>query len=397
MIKVITKILASNIYPLISFQLSSFVLPWLITIWYTYNLGLPAAGDFSFALALISPLCILFAAPSRNLLLTEIHAVDRALQCRIFLLLIGLIISIIIGLYFGSISLITTLYLLKITELLFDLPISIAIKKENIKKLWIINILKWLIITTLCLLSLLINSIEIILLIGASFFLGAIVFSNKANSETSISWPLKTLILKSLPLGISALIFSIHFNIPKYILGLNDENDVLAIYSISSFLVMGAIVLVNIFVQSKLPLLKNLYINDKNGFNLECSKIAIIVCAIFFCMQPTHLPIFVNSFWGIHNNVQSINESFVAIYHQIILFAWGPIIFSLANYVLIITGHHNHLLKITTINAILTLFLCFIGYHLNGVPAIIWAYNIGCMFQCIATFKIFRSKNKLYV
>jgi uncharacterized membrane protein len=56
---------------LLSFQVSTFLIPWLLIIWLTYNENTEIVGQFGYILAIVSPLCMLLASPSRNQLLSS--------------------------------------------------------------------------------------------------------------------------------------------------------------------------------------------------------------------------------------------------------------------------------------------------------------------------------------
>ena len=278
------------------------------------------------------------------------------------------------------------------TELLFDIPISIAVYIDDVKNLWKVNLYKWGVIGLFVLLGFFVEHIEwLFFLCAISFFFVVLLNVNRENQKGNLN-QLIPLIKSSLPLGLSALIFSVHFNIPRYVIGGAEQKELLAIYSISSFLIMGAVVLVNIFVQAKLPHLKIIMETQKSKFKRELLSLTLIALSIFVFIQLAHLSIFSQLFWQLHNNVQLASSVYSQLYTQIIWLAWGPIIFSLANYFLILSGQHKSLLLITAINIVFTYSLCFFAQGYGGTSLLLWAYNAGCVFQCIAVFMIFKTQ-----
>jgi len=384
--------LSHKIFPLISFQISSFALPWLLTIWLTYHYSLNEAGEFTYALALLTPFCLLLASPSRNFILTEHDTSHFAFKCRLLLMSFGLIITVIISTYFNNAVFFSGLFLLKMTELLFDIPISRAVYVNNVKSLWIINLYKWGLIGCSFVIGFFVNNIQMLFFICAFGFFIIVVKSLNLSEQKGALRELIKVIKSSLPLGLSSLIFAIHFNIPRYIIGGAEQKELLAIYSISSFIIMAAVVLVNIFVQAKLPHLKK--IMNTRHFYREIVKILVIAVLIFIVIQLAHLSLFSTIFWQLHNNVQQGNAMYSQLYEQIVWLAWGPIIFSIANYFLMLSGQHKSLLLITSVNIVLTYFLCFYAQQINGIFWLLWAYNLGCLFQCAAIFVTFRKGQK---
>lgn len=380
----------TSVPPLIAFQMTSFVIPWLITIWYTSQSALTEAGQFSFALAVISPLCVLLAAPSRNFLLTHTNIVGEAYLSRLLLMVIGVILAAIIGGYFSALVLFSALFLFKSTELLFDLSISQAITSNNIRQLWRINLLKWLIIIVLSLFSVFSDNIEMILVLGTiGFFVTSSIGLTKLFCHRTLSNSL-SLIWKSTPLGISTLIFAVHFNIPRYILAGYDQHKLLAIYSISSFLTMASVVLINIFIQTKLPILKTHYLNNDPCFKPFISRLSLLMLLIFCGLQLVHLPPLTTLFWQLHNNVQREHAEFFTAFQQTVLLAWGAMAFSVSNYFLMITGQLKTLLAITIVNSIVTFFICLLCFHYLSFFAMLLAYNFGCVMQCLMIYLLFK-------
>ena len=382
-----------QVIPLISFQLSSFILPWLTTIWLTYKYGLNETGSFTFALAVISPISLMLASPSRNYILTTKNIVNISLYCRIILMVAGFIITGVIGVYFEAVYLFTILFLFKSSELLLDVPICIAIHKSNIKTLWLLNLTKWTIIIVIGIVAFSIGSIELLYFLFFLAFLITSIFSTKKENRKGNIKQIINLFTLSVPLGLSALIFSLHFNIPRYVIGLENQNELLAIYSISSFLVMGAIVLNNILVQVKLPILSLAFKTNFKTFQKESIKLILVTLLIFFVLQLSHISFFAQLFWNIHNDAQQNNIAYSELYTQIIYLAWGPLCFSLVNYFLIISNQHKTLLYITFANLFITYLICTISYKFFGISILIWAYNLGCILQSILIF-IFFKRNK---
>jgi len=373
-----------------SFQLSSFALPWLATIWFTYKQGLSEAGDFSFALAIISPLTMLLASPSRNFILTEYACLPFALRSRLLLMLIGVAIVVLFSSYFGVMLLFSSLFLFKITELMFDIPISIALHKNQLKHLWLLSLSKWLTILLLILLAVFIDNINLLFAICAVCFLFLIWLKTPVKNRGGNFTELIQVIKNSMPLGITALIFSLQFNIPRYVIGGAAEKELLAIYSISSFLIMGSVVLINVFIQARLPVIKQIFEQQRHKFKREIFKLIAIAVVIYLFIQLAHISFLSEIFWAAHNNVQQVNLAYDALYQQILWLAWGPIAFSLVNYFLMLSGQHKTLLLLTIGNVIFTYVSCVLAQQYAGVSLLLWAYNLGCIIQCVGTIILFK-------
>jgi len=381
---------SNKVFPLMSFQLSSFALPWLATIWFTYKQGLSEAGEFSFALAIISPLTMLLASPSRNFILTEYTSLPFALRSRLLLMIFGIVIVLSFSSYFGAVLLFSSLFLFKITELLFDIPISIAVHKNQLKNLWLLSFSKWLIIAFLIVLAVFIADIALLFVICALCFVILVWLKTPENNRRGSFTQLFGVIKTSMPLGITALIFSLQFNIPRYVIGSAAEKELLAIYSISSFLIMGAVVLINVFIQAKLPIIKKIIQQQREKFKGEIFKLVAIAVIIYLSIQVAHFPVIAEIFWAAHNNVQQADLAYSELYQQILWLAWGPIAFSLVNYFLMLSGQHKILLLLTSANLIFTYIACTLALQYAGVSLLLWAYNLGCALQCVGTLVLFK-------
>ncbi|WP_206486236.1 hypothetical protein [Thalassotalea sp. G2M2-11] len=383
------KLTNTSIMPLISFQMTSFILPWLITIWYTHQQDLQAVGNFTFALAIIAPISLLLASPSRNFLLTQTAAFNDAFASRLLLLILGLIVVAIIGSYYHHLLLFCALFLFKSAELLYDLPISSAMAHHQIKKLWQLNFSKWAVIIVLAATGYFSETLEWLFVLGFVIFV-MITWLTREKSSKKLQLPrCFAMLIKAMPLSISTLIFAIHFNIPRYVIASFEQPELLAIFSISSFLVMAAVVLANIFVQAKLPLLKTLYVQHAKQFHWHLLTILAVIMVIFIIIQIAQWPFFSDVFWQLHNNVQRQQAQFSLVFQQTLLMAWGPLLFSASNYILMLTGQHITLVILTSINLLITALLCFFAFQFFGFFALLMAFNLGCLLHLISVWLAF--------
>lgn len=390
-----TRLIFNTTSILLSFQVSTFLIPWLLIIWLTYNENTEIVGQFGYILAIVSPLCMLLASPSRNQLLSsELYTLKQSEDMRKILAVFGFFVVVLIGVTLGAVVLVSAIYLAKITELLFDLKIASTIKQDNQKALLNVCLLKWMCIILALLSSLIVNDITILLLLISLLF--TLVTIGKSTFQSIQFNGLKNMLLNVLPLSTSALVFSLYFNIPRYVLGQAEYKSILAVFTISSFLLMGALVLINTIMQSKLHLLSKYLAANRMDEFIKSSVIAfLVVCAVFLLLQICRLDVFSIPFWSVHNNINANNTEFNDIYQLVLLMSWGPLLFSFANYFLILQKKYKSLLLLTSLNTFFSLILCIYAFDYAGFNGLLWIVNISGLLQFIAVMLLFLQNREM--
>lgn len=368
---------------LFAIQISTFIVPWLLVLWLSHMQSAESVGQFSYMLAILSPLCLLLASPSRNFLLSS----DQYYQHDIFafrqlLALAGLLIALVAGLYIHAVVWMLCIYLFKIAEGFFDLPIARALKDTNKSALVTITLRKWLSILALLPLALLVDNIVLLLMgLAILFFLSSTGF--RGFQPPKITWTAMLMLFKaSLPLSLSALVFSLYFNIPRYVLGQADEQAMLGVFTVASFLTMGVLVAFNTLMQSQLPKLKQQFQLLSFGafLRFSCRSLGVVL-VLFALLQMAHLKVFSEPFWQAHNNINTHNPAFDNIYHQVLWLSWGPLLFSFANYLFMVSGRHRWLLLVTVLNAVSAYCLGMWSFSNYSFTGLIWVMSLSGLLQ----------------
>jgi O-antigen/teichoic acid export membrane protein len=379
-----------NTLLLLSFQVSTFLVPWLLVIWLTYNSNADSVGQFSYILALISPLCMLLASPSRNFILSsQTFDIQRALDVRKLLGGLGLILATIIGLVLQQMTWVLAIYFVKITEMLYDLGIAKHLKLESPLSLIKLNALKWLSIVTVVICSFVVNDITVLmLLLGVFFVLTSLGLSSfqKINFDGLLS-----ALREVLPLSFSALVFSLYFNIPRYVLGNAGETELLAVFTISSFLLMGALVFINTLMQANLHKMAVVIKMDKSQQLFKIGYRSFFwLLATYVALQICQMEWFSELFWQAHNQLNANNPILDGVYQQVLMLSLGPMLFSFANYFLMATSKHKQLLSITIINAVVTFVIANTLFIKLGILGLLWVVNISGLGQFLAVLFVLR-------
>lgn len=367
---------------LLSIQVSSFVIPWMIVLWLSHMQSAEQVGRFSFILAILAPLTLLLASPSRNFLLTQSNRLfENAATLRVYLSIAGLVLAFGIGFWLQQWQFVIVIYLFKVTEQLFDLPIANAIENKRVDRLFSLSWLKWACILACVGLAFMSQNINLTLvLLSVLFVISSLSKHVSLNFKTPIR-RLISLLQKSLPLSLSALAFSVYFNVPRYILGQQLENVMLSVFTIASFLVMAALVILNSFMQSRLPQLKQALFTSKTQFKAQLTYCIGLLLIIFLLLQLTHIEFFSNYFWLAHNNIQLSLSHDNYVYRLVILFSWAPLLFSVSNYLYIVSGKHKLLLSVTCINIFLSYVFglwLFEQWSFNGL---MWMISVSSLVQ----------------
>ncbi|KXI27550.1 hypothetical protein [Paraglaciecola hydrolytica] len=292
----------------------------------------------------------------------------------------GVFIAFAIGLVLDALVLISAIYLAKITELFFDLKIATLLKQNNKTALFKLSILKWLCIFLVLLCSLFISNITLLLLLLAALFI--LVTLGFTLFQTIQFNGLQGMLLNVLPLSSSALVFSLYFNIPRYVLGQADQKAILGVFTISSFILMGALVFVNTLMQSRLHALsRDLVSRHMDKFIKSAVSAFLFVAAVYALLQFFRLDFFSIPFWQVHNNLNTENPQFNRIYQLVLLMSWGPLLFSFANYFLIVQQKYKSLLVLSSFNALISLVLCSYAFDYAGFEGLMWVVNLSGLVQ----------------
>jgi len=368
----------------LSFQVSTFLVPWLLVIWLTYNANADSVGQFSYILALISPLCMLLASPSRNFILSsQTLDLQRALDVRKVLGGLGLILAAVIGFVLQQMTWVLAIYFVKITEMLYDLGIAQHLKLASHLALIKLNALKWLSIFTVVICSFVVKDITVLmLLLGGCFVLTSLglSFFQKINMHGLLA-----ALRDVLPLSLSALVFSLYFNIPRYVLGNAGETELLAVFTISSFLLMGALVFINTLMQANLHKMAVVIKNDNSPQLFKIGYRSFFwLLVTYVALQICQMEWFSVVFWQAHNQLNANNPLLNGVYQQVLMLSLGPMLFSFANYFLMATSKHKLLLSITMINAMITLVIANAIFINSGMLGLLWVINISGLGQFLA-------------
>jgi len=393
LMRLMSKLFLNTATILLSFQISSFLLPWLIVLWLSYNAQMEDVGQFGFILAILSPICLLLASPSRNYLLSSegINFKD-VVNFRKILALFGLVVAVFIGYLIESLMFVTVIYMAKISELFFDLDIVTNIKNRNNKSLLKTSLLKWTCILVVFVFSFFITELWLLLLVTALLFLLASI--GKQVFEKIYVKEFTTLLKASLPLSISALVFSVYFNIPRYVLGEANADTLLAVFTISSFLIMGGLVVVNTIMQSRLHFMTCQF-QKKNFPHLFQNVVftIIVVLLVYLAIQVLRVDYLSSLFWQAHNNLNEGLPIYDIAYQGVLSMSWGPLLFSYGNYYLIMIGKHKTLLYLALINSIITYPSSMYAYDVGGFDALLWSFNISGLLQfLLIAFLVYKQK-----
>lgn len=368
-------------FMLLLIQVSTFMVPWLIVLWLSHSAGASAVGQFSYILAVLSPICILLASPSRNFILSNsTHQIDHMASLRIILIVVGTVFAFIYGSYEEQLGFVLAVYLFKVTELLFDLPIASAIKSSNSKLLFTVTLSKWasILIAAICafvtqnIIAAMLALTFCFIVLGAGTKLRQMIWVRPKH--------LWHLLKSTLPLSMSALTFSVYFNIPRYIMG--EEEVLLSVFTVSSFLVAGSLVIVNTMVQARLHKLRESFENqDRAEFYRHFRWCLGGAVGIFALLQFGHFDWFQEIFWALHNDIHLTAGDLSYIYTWVLLLSVGPILFSVANYLYMASGKHKLLLFFTIINTAILYILGTVGYMQFGFVTLMWLLLFSAVLQ----------------
>jgi len=356
---------------LLLFQVTAFLVPWLIVLWLSFENNISGVARYSYLLALFSPLALLIASPSRNFLIsTNMFSEAQAVGLRYLLLAVGLILAVIGGGALGMLWLAIAVYLSKVAEFFFDIAIARYIRESKPDKLLMHGGAKLAAIAVGALIAVVTGDLLITLFALAVLF---VLFALRRNSfYASLPAAPYTAVKHILPLSLSALIFSVYFNIPRYLLGGDHHEGLLAIFTISSFLLTVLLVVNNAFCQADLHRWSAM-LEEGEISPLKRSLWQAVLRGglLYAALQLFQLPWLSELFWQAHNNLQAQNTFYPTVFHAVLALGFGPLLFSIANYLLITLKQHKVLLSFTLANALCTGGLCLLAYYQSGFIAVL--------------------------
>ncbi|MFC3092599.1 hypothetical protein DRW07_00065 [Alteromonas sediminis] len=355
---------------LLVFQATAFLVPWFAVLWLSHTASINSVADFSLLLAIVAPLCLLLATPSRNFLLSGDEDVSHhTVVIRFAFSLLGISVIAAIGHWQGALLLAVALFVCKNGEFYYDIAIADLIKKNAKRALFLRAIRK----AGFTLLGVVITFWSASLIIGLSVL--GVLFVLDALFETQQKRTMgKSLSVaaQALPLSLNALVFSVYFYIPRYVLGGDSHVQELAVFTVSSFLIMVALIVSNAYCQSQLAHWRKQVASERNAiFMQSLYKTMGLLALLYIALQVFHLPLLASPFWQAHNNINLLQVDLMAVYHQTLWFAVGPILFSFANYLLIVTHNHRFLLVLTLLNTGLCSVLGWLGFYAFGFSGLI--------------------------
>lgn len=367
--------------PLLFFQLTTFIAPWLIVMWLTKSGDVTVVAKYSYLLALISPLCLLLASPSRNYMLSDTSmSVEARLGMRYWLIMLGFSFAGVLAWATGDVLLAFALYAMKVVEFLYDFRLVDGINSQSRRALIKTVVGKISIVVLAVAIALITDSIVLTLLtLALGFFVNAtwgrarqFVFpANKVG-----------LLITIIPLSLTSLVYSLYFNVPRYILGNQQADGLLAIFTVTSFLLMICLMMNNAFCQAKLSQWTQAF-NNSEFAALKHSVLGTFVKVIllYAALQLFHLPLLAEWFWHLHNNLQQQHPEYWRFYHAVLFLAWGPLLFSFANYLLIVIQRHRFLLLLSAMNTGVTFAAGAYCFSFWGALGILWCVSLSGIVQ----------------
>lgn len=352
---------------MLCFQFTSFFLPWAVVLWLTHFHTIEDVANYSLLLALLAPFCLIIASPSRNYLLSsDVFTLSQAVSFRLIMMALGVIYALVVGGWQELVMLAVAIYLAKVCEFLFDIPLSQSLKRKQTRDIAFVTLQKML-ITAIGLATMWCSES---LLVGLSVIAVLFLLLTLRYARPHWCWPAGFIAQAQqvLPLSLSALVFSCYFNIPRYVLGGEHSEGSLAIYTIGGFVLTLLLMVNNALCQMDLPKWKHA-LNSSNGkvrLVALINKAFVRAGVLLLVVQLLHLPWVYDEFWALHNNINHAQAAYDNLFRRVLWLAWGPLLFSTANYLLIVTQQHRLLLKYTTINTLLSALSAWWALHWFG-------------------------------
>ncbi|WP_213150054.1 hypothetical protein [Stutzerimonas balearica] len=231
-------------------QVIAFLSPWSI-VFIAGNVGGEGAiGLVSYWMAIATPVAMLSALPNRNFLLAS----NKDFSDK-FLYFSRLSIAAACSVLFAAVSwggeagLIPVLvFLVKAFELLVDIPLAKLIRQKRIRSIGLLWCCRVVATVGPLVLAMRLESLFFLIVpMCIGFLLSAIFFYEGTGAPIA-----RPDLLKSLALSVSGFFVALESNMPRYILGGNDEMLYLAFYTAGAFLITALSVAINVVLQARL-------------------------------------------------------------------------------------------------------------------------------------------------
>ncbi|WP_165788464.1 hypothetical protein [Stutzerimonas stutzeri] len=269
-------------------QVVAFLSPWSI-VFIAGNVGGEGSiGLVSYWMAIATPVATLSALPNRNFLLSSNKEFSDS--C---LYLARLSITAVCGVFFLVVNwgddfwfIPVLVFAVKAFELLVDIPLAKFIRQRRIRSIALLWCCRVVVTVGSLLVAMRFESLVVLIVpMCVGFLFSVMLFYDNAGA-----WIGRGELLSSLALSVSGFFVALESNMPRYILGGNEEMSYLAAYTASAFLVTGLSVAVNVILQARLTSLSAFFqsgrTRDARGMMLRTqflfSVIWIIVCLVLF-------------------------------------------------------------------------------------------------------------------
>lgn len=215
-------------------QVNLAVFNWLILTILAKSFGKSLVGEYSIILAWLTPIFLLYSLQIKSRYLTSTsEKLEEFISIRLVLIIPLILFSSLLLLLGYQSQIIIGVFILKLAELLFEIPFMKDQKKGDLLKASIIQLIKNIIVYSIILvLTKSLNDFNIaILLGGAVSLLSSICYF--IFSKIKVSYSLNKAIVKSLlPLGIASFITSFTISIPRLYLKELIGIEAVALYTV---------------------------------------------------------------------------------------------------------------------------------------------------------------------
>jgi O-antigen/teichoic acid export membrane protein/glycosyltransferase involved in cell wall biosynthesis len=244
------------------------------------RLGTPSlVGQYSLSLAITTPIFSSLSLGLRTVYITDRkdnHGFNNYFNIRLASCFLGLFISVIISLFFGSNAglIIISAAICKFFEYISDMLYGLFQKLEKMSLIGISKTIKSLLslfsmgIVFYLTRNLFLSTTSAALVWGISLFLYDIPFSLKyIKFNFSINKKISLYIIKvSLPLGIVLILDTLNSYLPTYFIGGILGSDLLGYYSSIAYLVLSGDIIINSIGETALPKLSLYYKESKDKY-----------------------------------------------------------------------------------------------------------------------------------
>lgn len=268
-------------------------------------------GNYSYLLALITPLHLLFSLQLRNYFNSTYSTVSisELFKLRAIFSLFFILSSIALLPVIGKKELVDIFYILiftKFFEGFSEFTYAQKQKEENILYIGVSQSLRSLFIIVLCIIVSLSNLSFVYLMLALLIptFMGALIDIHSIRKNIFYKKGINTLILKKvIPLSFAALITSFNINIPRYMLEILSSMKAVGIYSTIFFFYAIILIIINSLIQILLKKLsqssKSKTEYQKSIYSLFKTWILASLCFILF-----------NTLLGSHLYILAYGEKF---------------------------------------------------------------------------------------